>query len=118
MSDKKSGQINTRFPEGLLELIDRDIDNSDEFRNRSDWLLAAARHYSEYRTKILAERKLVYNNDEKNEFENPTGGVTESLNKDPKKKNNGKAGGGTMTPLFVDDKTWYEFLENLPDDIL
>ena len=56
-------QFNFKCPESIVELIDKDIEATGEFRNRSEWVLAAVRYYIDYRTKILAERKAAYSDE-------------------------------------------------------
>ena len=54
-------QFNFKVPDTLLELIDNDIENSGEFRNRSEWALMAVRYFLDYRTRTIAERKNAFN---------------------------------------------------------
>lgn len=53
-------QFNFKCPETLIDLIDADIEETGEFRNRSEWVLTAVRFYMDYRTKLIAERKEVF----------------------------------------------------------
>lgn len=53
-------QFNFKVPDTMLELIDRDIDESGEFRNRSEWALMAMRYFLDYRTKTIVERKQAF----------------------------------------------------------
>lgn len=46
-----------KIPAGLLERIDKDIESNDDFRNRSEWIIAAIRSYEDYRTELIAKRK-------------------------------------------------------------
>ena len=49
MKDRTTDQINFKCPSGLMRLIEKDIDETDEFRNRSEWIVAALRYYLEMR---------------------------------------------------------------------
>lgn len=40
--------------------MNRDIEETDEFRNQSEYVLAALRHFIDYRTNIIAERKKAF----------------------------------------------------------
>ncbi|MDY0237008.1 MAG: hypothetical protein RBR71_13365 [Gudongella sp.] len=57
MKDKTTSQINFKCPEGLIKIIDQDVEESEEFRNRSEWIIAAARFYTDHRTMIKSERR-------------------------------------------------------------
>jgi len=52
MKERTTNQINIKCPEGIIELIDEDVTLSKEYRNRSEWLLAAIRFYLDHRRKI------------------------------------------------------------------
>ena len=39
-----------------MRLIEKDIDETDEFRNRSEWIVAALRYYLEMREKQKEKR--------------------------------------------------------------
>lgn len=70
MVRNETSQVNVKFPEKLIERIDNDIKNTGEFRNRSEWIIAAARYYDDYRTKLMAERRLAESlNQNQNESE-------------------------------------------------
>ena len=58
MVRNETSQVNVKCPQRLLERIDGDIEESGEFRNRSEWIIAAIRYYDDYRTKLKAERKI------------------------------------------------------------
>lgn len=49
-----------KVPEGLLKLIDADVEKTGEFSSRTDWIIEAIREFLEYRTKIIAERKKAF----------------------------------------------------------
>ncbi len=51
MKEYKTDQVNVKYPIGLLKKIDEDVEKSQEFRNRSEWIIAAARYYLEQRKK-------------------------------------------------------------------
>lgn len=46
-----------KIPTGLLERIDRDVAQTGDFRNRSEWIIAAIRSYELERTDLIAKRK-------------------------------------------------------------
>jgi len=52
MPKKVTEQVNVKYPTGLLNKIDSDIAESGEFRNRSEWIIAAARFYLDHREKM------------------------------------------------------------------
>ena len=54
-------QFNFRVPENIVELIDKDIEKTGEFRNRSEWTLQAMRYFLEFRTKTIIERQNPFN---------------------------------------------------------
>ena len=59
-------QFNVKIPKALIDLIDKDIEATGEYRNRSEWAIAAIRYFQEYRQKLLSERKLAYEEGKKN----------------------------------------------------
>lgn len=62
LMDRKDRTIATsiKIPEGLLSKIDRDVEISGDFTSRTDYIVSALRFYEEHRTKVLAERKIAY----------------------------------------------------------
>lgn len=40
-----------------MDLIDSDIEINGEYRNRSEWILAAMRNFLDHRTRMVAERR-------------------------------------------------------------
>ncbi|MFT0899785.1 hypothetical protein [Candidatus Methanoprimaticola sp. MG2] len=56
----RSTIVSIRVPDGLLEKIEKDIETSGDFTSRADYILSALRFYEEHRTKVLAERKIAY----------------------------------------------------------
>lgn len=50
-------QVNIRVPAGMLEKIDLDIDESQEFSSRADYILAALRHFDAYREELRKSRE-------------------------------------------------------------
>lgn len=50
--------ISLRVPDGLLERIERDVENNGDHASRADWIVAAIREYEQQRTRIIAERKI------------------------------------------------------------
>ncbi|MDR1404101.1 MAG: ribbon-helix-helix domain-containing protein [Candidatus Methanoplasma sp.] len=79
MADRSMQQINIKCPTGIIELIDKDIQENQEFRNRSEYMLAALRYYIDHRTKTLAERKITNQTEEKDFIKNPAGGGGQQL---------------------------------------
>lgn len=55
-------QMNVKVPIRLIELIDLDLESEGDFRNRSEWVLAAIRDYLDKRTEIIEKRKRAYSN--------------------------------------------------------
>ena len=60
MPERQIVQFNFRCPVALVELIDQDIEATGEYRNRSEWTIAAIRNFVEYRARVVAERKTAY----------------------------------------------------------
>lgn len=56
----RSTVVSLRIPDGLLEKIEKDIEENGDFTSRADYILSALRFYEDYRTKLLAERKRAY----------------------------------------------------------
>jgi len=57
-----------KIPEGLIEFMKKDIEESKEFRNQSEYLVAALRFYEDHRTQIKAERKNTFRDNEEKEI--------------------------------------------------
>ena len=57
MGNRSMDQTSIKVPTGILESIDRDIDQTHDFRNRSEWIIAAMREFIKIRTKEIKERK-------------------------------------------------------------
>ena len=53
-----------KIPSGLLNVIDDDIEQNKEFRNRSEWIITAIRQFLDYRTKIIADRRKAFEKEE------------------------------------------------------
>lgn len=67
MKERDVTNTSVKIPTGLLERIDRDIAQYGDFRNRSEWIIAAIREYEKQRTALIAQRKIVESiNQEKN----------------------------------------------------
>lgn len=47
-----------RIPEGLLRIIDEDVEKSKEFASRSDWIMQALRFYADHREEIRRFREV------------------------------------------------------------
>jgi len=57
VTERNLYQLSLKIPKGLIEKIDKDIEETRDFRNRSEYIVAALRHYQEHRTKIRIEEK-------------------------------------------------------------
>ena len=66
--DRNVYQMNVKVPMRLIELIDLDLESEGDFRNRSEWVLAAIRAYIDTRTDIIQKRKKAYSNSESDDF--------------------------------------------------
>jgi len=62
--ENRTDFVGVKVPSGLLELIDKDVSDSDEFSSRSTWIVEACRRFEEYRTKIKADRKVASENED------------------------------------------------------
>jgi len=54
MVRNKLDPISIKIPAGLVDLMDKDIEESQEFRNRSEYLVAALRDFIKERQKTQA----------------------------------------------------------------
>jgi Arc/MetJ-type ribon-helix-helix transcriptional regulator len=52
MKERGTEQVCVKIPTGLIDLIEQDIDDTFEFRNRSEYIVAAVRYYAEHRKSI------------------------------------------------------------------
>lgn len=66
--DRNVYQMNVKVPMRLIELIDLDLESEGDFRNRSEWVLAAIRAYIDARTEIIEKRKRAYSNSGSDDF--------------------------------------------------
>lgn len=64
----RSTVVSIRIPDGLLERIEKDIEENGDFTSRADYILSALRQYEDYRTKIIAERKAAFGGTEEEDF--------------------------------------------------
>lgn len=53
-------KITVNITESLLHRIDWDVEYSNEFLDRDDWICEAIRHYDRHRFKVIKERQLAY----------------------------------------------------------
>ena len=53
----KPKQVSLRVAPGLLRLIEQDIEENEEYLNRTEWVMDAIYKHLEYRTSIGAIRK-------------------------------------------------------------
>ena len=56
----RSSNTTVRIPDGLLKRIEEDVENSGEFASRADWIIAAIRHYIDYREELMSKRKKAF----------------------------------------------------------
>ena len=49
-NDKKTMNYTFRIPAGLIDAIDKDVEESDMYLNRTQWIIAAIREYLRVRT--------------------------------------------------------------------
>lgn len=70
----RSTVVSLRIPDGLLEKIEKDIEENGDFTSRADYILSALRFYEDYRTKLLAERKRAYSENGECDF-SPSGSL-------------------------------------------
>lgn len=64
MKERDVTNTSVKIPTGLLQRIDDDIASTNDFRNRSEWIIAAIRSYEEQRTTLLANRKIAQKENE------------------------------------------------------
>lgn len=50
----ESSVVGVRIPVGIVRLIDKDIQDSEEFVTRTDWLVTAIRFYLHHREDVGA----------------------------------------------------------------
>jgi len=53
----RSTIVSIRIPDGLLEKIESDIEDSGDFTSRADYILSAIRHYEAYRVQLKKDRE-------------------------------------------------------------
>lgn len=65
VNENRTSHVGLRCPDGLLEMIDKDVEESNEFTSRSDWIVCAIREYLRVRkisggggNQIIRERSL------------------------------------------------------------
>lgn len=49
-------------------MMDADIEKNQDFRNRSEWIIAAIRFYETERLRIIAERKAAFSDSQECDF--------------------------------------------------
>jgi Arc/MetJ-type ribon-helix-helix transcriptional regulator len=57
MAERDMEQLSIKVPRGLVAIIDNDIELTGEFRNRSEFIVTAIRHYADHRANIIDTRK-------------------------------------------------------------
>lgn len=50
--------VSIRVPEGLLERVERDVEENGDHASRADWIIAAMREYEKQRATLIAQRKV------------------------------------------------------------
>ena len=60
MKQRNLEPTSIKIPTGLLEMIDNDIEMNQDFRNRSEWIIAAIRAFEKERIKLIIERKAAF----------------------------------------------------------
>ena len=63
MADRSIEHTSIKIPSGLLNSIDNDIETTHDFRNRSEWIIAAIREYIKIRTNEINERNTAFKNE-------------------------------------------------------
>ena len=58
MADDEKDHINIRVPIGLILFMEKDIEENQEHRNKSEYIIAAMRFYEEHRTELLRKRNI------------------------------------------------------------
>lgn len=53
-------KVTIEITESLLSRIDWDVEFSNEFIDRNDWIVEAIRHYDRHRFQLIKDRKLAY----------------------------------------------------------
>ena len=49
-----------KIPPSILDFIDKDVETSGDFANRTDWIVAALREYQSKRSDFLSKKKLLF----------------------------------------------------------
>ena len=63
-----------KIPPSILDFIDKDVETSGDFANRTDWIVAALREYQSKRSDFLSMKKSLFNNSDGNEANVPDDG--------------------------------------------
>ncbi|MCL2143171.1 MAG: ribbon-helix-helix domain-containing protein [Methanomassiliicoccaceae archaeon] len=56
MVERDMEQLSIKVPKGLVAIIDDDISLTEEFRNRSEFIVMAIRYYADHRAVIIKTR--------------------------------------------------------------
>ena len=70
--EQKSKQVGVTIPKGLLEIIDKEIEESEQFSSRSDYILTAIRVYRSIGQPELRSKDTIVFNTKGNETDNIT----------------------------------------------
>lgn len=60
-----------KIPPSILDFIDKDVETSGDFANRTDWIVAALREYQSKRSDFLSKKKSLFNDSDGNEVNVP-----------------------------------------------
>ena len=70
----RTAPTSVKIPPSLLDFIDKDVENSGDFANRTDWIVTAIRKYSYDRSEYLSRKKLLFIDSDGNESSIPDDG--------------------------------------------
>ncbi len=63
-----------KIPPSILDFIDKDVETSGDFANRTDWIVAALREYQSKRSDFLSKKKFLFTDSDGNEAPAPDNG--------------------------------------------
>jgi len=70
----RTAPTSVKIPPSILDFIDKDVENSGDFANRTDWIVAALREYQSKRSDFLSKKKLLFVDSDGNESPVPDDG--------------------------------------------
>jgi len=56
----RTAPTSVKIPPSILDFIDKDVENSGDFANRTDWIVAALREYMGKRSDYIALKKSLF----------------------------------------------------------